>query len=171
MKTTSVTICSVCGARFEVGNKFCAGCGLQLIAQAVTMRVSKPRTLGLTIAIASVVVIGAVISIGEDISKTSLDRRHANLIADVTSGKLNSPQAFQSRCGQATSTKTISGVPTLVYDRLAGEMLVDFLAPKTPHFQWQRVLDVENGKAESITSNEDPTFALNELNCWDRTAL
>jgi hypothetical protein len=86
-----------------------------------------------------------------------------SLLKDLSKGKLNDPQAFQARCGTASSVSTGTDGPVLRYDD-AG-ILVTLPAKGVPRFQMLRTLHDAAGIPMTIPIDVDEEFALKRMNC------
>lgn len=91
------------------------------------------------------------------------ERRAGQLRGEISSGGLSTPDAFQRRCGKASSASMVKGIPTLRYAMTAGTVTVSFVG-SAPAFQWTRDLEDE-AKPDIITTASDTDFALNEIGC------
>lgn len=156
--------CSACGSQLKVGIATCPRCNLPITAQAVRVQPRRMSTLSLVllsllgITVASI----AIGSIADKVSAPKREAAHAALLADLNSGKLSDPQAFQSRCGNALSVTERKEGKALTYSH--GDILVK-LAPGQPA-QFYSVRAVEShGAFHNYEMPVGAAFALPYLSC------
>lgn len=170
--TTNIA-CSVCHAAITPGATVCPGCGLPLVAQAVPVVQPRksiwPVILGVFGVFFGVVWIAAAIS--DQIDGKQQSELKASLLSDLQSGRLNTPAAFESRCGMPGATKVTKAGTELNYDHTG-----DFVTFGTwsrggipvsgePHFQHENTNIDNNGKVETYRFTADPAIVFNDLGC------
>jgi hypothetical protein len=87
--------------------------------------------------------------------------RRATILKDLHNGKLNTPAAFQARCGIANSVREDGGNLVLQYND--AKLLVVFSRLGTPRFQILRAFRDGSGQQFDIPVNVDEEFALTQL--------
>jgi hypothetical protein len=112
MNTSALLQCSVCRTQFAVGAHACPGCGLQLVAQASpVVRVRRPFFSFLSVTVAAIAVFFAVSWIASTVKISSAESGREAFVRDANTGKLSTPAAFESRCGNARWThQTAKGI-------------------------------------------------------------
>jgi hypothetical protein len=165
------SVCSACGAKLVWGRKNCGGCGLAISAMALPVAPARaPKTrLGFFFWMAVLLIFAVMV--GEAVNKYQTAQRRqarATILAQLHGGQLSSPEAFQARCGQATSLWSTAAGPTLRYNGI--DLLVSFPAakdgiPAPPRFQMERAVQDAGGAFRDYDQNVSSDFALDQLHC------
>jgi len=121
-----------------------------------------PKKSFWTVIIISVAICAVIMAIGGVFSKARGDAERASLIADLQSGRLSAPDAFQARCGNALSATTKDDETTLSYNY--HELLVK-LRPGVPVRFFVRHVVNENGRLRSVETVVSHDFAVDHLDC------
>jgi hypothetical protein len=111
--------CSACGASLSQGTTFCPACALPLTAIAMpTPAPLRRRTPIWPYVAAAFGIICLVAYIGGNRNDAQAAAVVSAFTADLQAGKLNTPAAFQARCGNADWTEHKGTTVVLGYQRL-----------------------------------------------------
>lgn len=112
--------------------------------------------------VTSLAICALIMAIGGVVSKSRGEAERASLIADLQSGRLSTPEAFQARCGNALSATTKDDETTLSYSY--HELLVKLRSGAPVRFFVKHVVN-DNGQARSVETVVSEEFALDHLDC------
>jgi hypothetical protein len=170
-------VCSACGTKLMSGRNNSEGCGFGIpeMALLVDAPAKKRARLGFTFW-ASLIAICAIMMV-EPACKTEAAKETVKetvrpavsrneVLAELHQGKLNTPEAFQARCGQASSLVQMPSGPALRYNSL--NLLVTFpnSAHLIPRFQAEDAGSSPDGHSGTLR-NVDEKYALDRLHCGE----
>jgi hypothetical protein len=158
---TMAIACSVCHAAIMPGATVCPGCGLQLVAQAVPVIRRRSSVWSFILFLAAVFV--AVGWLNSMAGKNASEKRQSDLQAALAKGSLNTPEAFQARCGQARWTEQTKDGTELHYRIGAADTYVTFAAGGL-HFQSEQT-DWSGTKPVVYRITVDPAEIIRDLGC------
>jgi hypothetical protein len=161
-------VCSACGTAFPPGLTKCPICSLPVRAMEVPVENKRRASAGsivLALAAFSIFVM-TIVEAMKVIATPDIREPHKGLLTDLHSGKLSAPEAFQVRCGKASSEQTHDGKTLLVYSNLDTHVLLE--PNKPPRFF--RVMNFSNdqGGYRTIETPIAEEIAIEHLQCTDR---
>ncbi len=147
--------CSACDAIVQPGSQFCPKCGLQLMAQAnQAVYVEKARfpLWGIVLVCVVAFMIGA--NILSRYNDTKAVSAREDFVTAVSSGALNTPAAFEARCGMPSWIKSTPRGQELHYFTRGQDTFVTFTT-SGPIIESEHPFRVEI----------DPAIAFHHLDC------
>jgi hypothetical protein len=118
-----------------------------------------PLWLKTAIVLSLLVIVGRAF----DISQRQTQSARAALLSDLRSGKLSTPEAFQTRCGPAKFRETTKDGIQLHYS--PSDVLVGFPTSGVPVFHVQRAVEGRDGKFHDSNQVVGEDFVFDELGC------
>jgi hypothetical protein len=155
--------CSACGVRIPRRDWRCPSCGLRLRAAGTSKRFTALRFPALGVALAAMVLLALHVNSSSRRAEVEAENARDAFAADLESGRLNSPEAFENRC--MTPQKIIQTKDGTELEYSFAEIHVTF-RPTVPPILESETVDIDsNGRVKSDRIPASPKLVFELLGC------
>lgn len=164
---TTQIACSACRAVFAAGAGSCPNCGLQLTAQALPVKqIERPRSPLWPVILGAILILVLIMSIADRSQQRDSNSAKANFVAAAAAGQLNSPEAFEARCGAPrTAAATKRGTELHYSSGYSGLEWIVTLKSASPIFQMDHINYRSNGTVDEWRDTRDAAAFFDQGHC------